>query len=102
MPYIHPSFRDLLDPKIEALADEILQIAQENGHNTEEGLSTFAAGLVNYSVTKAVLKVGGLDKPRYWKIALWCGTIKNIGDELYRRIGHRYEDEQIVKNGDVY
>lgn len=102
MPYIQQNFRPLLDPKIDSLADEILKIAQENGYNTEEGISTFATGLVNYSVTKVVKKVGGLDKPRYWKIALWCGTIHNVADELYRRIGHKYEDEQIVKNGDVY
>ena len=95
MPYISQSARPRLDPLIEKLAAEIKDIAKSEGYD-----GAFA-GLMNYSMTRLILKVAP-EKRRYWVIALVTGVIHNVLDEFYRRYAVPYEDEQIKKNGDVY
>ena len=36
------------------------------------------------------------------EMALVTGVLHNVLDEFYRRYGAPYEDQQIIKNGDVY
>ena len=94
MPYIKQELRPRLDGHIEALAQEIKKIAEEQSDQHA------VAGLLNYSCTKLGLKV--IPEKRYWAIALIAGVFRNIADEFYRRYAAPYEDEQIAKNGDVY
>ncbi len=103
MPYILAEDRTRLDVHIEALAKEIIAIADEYKTKAEGAGRTADgsfAGLLNYACTRLALEV--VPERRYWTIALVSGVFKNIGDEFYRRYGVPYEEEQIAKNGDVY
>lgn len=97
MPYIEEQDRRRLDPKIEILAEEIVNIAKRHGNEAA------FSGILNYTCTRLALLVlrGLFDRIRYWHVALVTGTFKNISDEYYRRIGTPYEDFCILKNGDV-
>ena len=94
MPYIKQELRPRLDGHIEALANEIKKIAEEQ--NDPHAF----AGMLNYACTRLALKL--MPEKRYWAIALIAGVFRNIGDEFYRRYAAPYEDEQIEKRGDVY
>jgi hypothetical protein len=94
MPYIAQKDRPALDQHIDALAAEIKKTAAEYGYD-----GAFA-GLLNYTCTTLALKV--IPARRYWVIAILSGVFHNIADEFYRKYAAKYEDEQIVKNGDVY
>lgn len=97
MPYIHKKYRKEFDPLIDTLAEKIASAAKE-----EKSDGAFA-GFLNYASTRLALKIIRLrfGNMRYWILAMVTGVFKNIADELYRRIGARYEDIQIEKNGDV-
>jgi hypothetical protein len=97
MPYIAPQHRQELDPLIAALAQRLVQEAGKM-----PGEAAFA-GLLNYTCTCLALKIVQMrfGRLRYWLLALLTGTFKNIADEIYRRLGGPYEDQQIVVNGDV-
>jgi hypothetical protein len=97
MPYIAPQQRQELDALIAELAGKIVQEADKMNHEAA------FAGLLNYTCTCLALKIvqRRFGRLRYWLIALITGTFKNIADEFYRRLGVPYEDQQIVKNGDV-
>jgi hypothetical protein len=97
MPYIAPQYRERLDGLIDALAQGLVQEAQQQDYDAA------FAGLLNYTCTRLALKVvrqqfGPL---RYWLIALITGTFKNIADEFYRRVAVPYEDRQLAQSGDV-
>ena len=97
MPYVPPQHRRELDPLIDELARGLVQEARRY-----EDAAAFA-GLLNYTCTRLALKVARqrCGPLRYWLIAILTGTFKNLADEFYRRLGQPYEDQQIVKNGDV-
>jgi hypothetical protein len=97
MPYIPPQHRQELDALIEELADRLLQEADKMNHEAA------FAGLLNYTCTCLALKIvrRRFGRLRYWLIALITGTFTNMADEFYRRLGASYEDQQILKNGDV-
>jgi hypothetical protein len=94
VPYIAPELRPALDQHIAALAEAINACAAEI-----DGDAAYA-GLLNYACTSLALKT--LPARRYWAIATTSGVFANIADEFYRRLATPYEDEQIVRNGDVY
>lgn len=97
MPYIPAEQRKTCDPLIEALAGQIVRLAQESGSD-----GAFA-GLLNYACTRLALQVvrRRFGKMRYWLIAILTGTFKNISDEFYRRLAAPYEDRQLATSGDV-
>lgn len=94
MPYIPPELRPDLDQHIAALADAI--------NTAAAGLDGDAAyaGLLNYACTTLGLRT--LPDRRYWAVATTSGVFANVSDEFYRRFAAPYEDEQIIRNGDVY
>lgn len=94
MPYIVPSDRSRLDPMIEALAEEINQLAAEVEHPVA------FAGLLNYACTRLAIKT--MPEQRYWAIATVIGVLRNVADEFYRRVGVPYEDRKMAETGDVY
>ncbi len=97
MPYIAPELRQKFDPLIEALAEKLAQEAQAAG---DPGA---LAGLLNYACTALALKAARrrFGPLRYWLIALITGVFQNIGQEFYRRLAAPYEEQQIIKSGDV-
>jgi hypothetical protein len=97
MPYIPVEQREACDGLIEALAGEIVRLAEAAGYD-----GAFA-GLLNYACTRLALQIvrRRFGRLRYWLIALLTGTFKNIADEFYRRLAGPYEDRQMAKSGDV-
>lgn len=97
MPYIPAPHRRELDPLIAALAQRLVQEADQI-----PGDAAFA-GLLHYTCTCLALKVIQLrfGRLRYWLLALLTGTFHHIADELYRRLGAPYEDRQLAVHGDV-
>ncbi len=97
MPYIPMVQRRACDGLIDALAGEIVRLAEEAGAD-----GAFA-GLLNYACTRLALKVvrRRFGRLRYWLIAILTGTFKNIADEFYRRLAAPYEDRQLATSGDV-
>lgn len=97
MPYINASVRAKLDPLIDTLAESITAEAVDTGDETA------FAGMVNYTATRlTILVVRALfTRFRYWHLALISGIFTNVKDEIYRRIGVPYEEQQCQRNGDV-
>lgn len=97
MPYISPEQRKKLDAGIDHLAAAIIKGAKECGYD-----GAFA-GLLNYACTRLALQIvrSQFGPLRYWLIALLTGTLHNIADEFYRRLGAPYEDRQMARSGDV-
>jgi uncharacterized membrane-anchored protein len=97
MPYIPPQHRQELDALIDELAGRLIQEADKMNYDAA------FAGLLNYTCTCLALKIiqKRFGRLRYWLIALVTGTFKNIADEMYRRLGAPYEDQQIISNGDL-
>lgn len=97
MPYIDPKDRQVLDPLIDQLAEQIMV---ESKKSKDE--ASFA-GLLNYTSTRLALKVLRLrfGAIHYWLVAIVVGTFHNVADEFYRRLGFPYEDRKIEENGDV-
>lgn len=95
MPYIAQDQRAKLDAHIDALAEEIASLSKDS--------DPAFAGLLNYTCTRLALGVTRrrFGQIRYWIIALVTGTFHNVADEFYRRVGGPYEDQAILKNGDV-
>jgi hypothetical protein len=97
MPYITPELRRDLDPLIDALAGRLAQQAREAD---SEGAF---AGPLNYALTRLALSTVHLrfGKLSYWLIATLTGIFQNLGQEFYRRLAAPYEDQAIIRNGDV-
>jgi len=85
MPYIHPAYREALDPYIEDLIDQI-----------DYG----SMGEINYIITR--LCDAMLGEVRYSKINSLIGVLECAKLELYRRVAAPYENDKIDENGDVY
>lgn len=97
MPYIPPEHRPPLDEHIDQLAEALVR---ESDQLPGEAAM---AGLLNYALTRLLLKVVQLrfGTWRYWLFALVTGVLKNVADELYRRLATPYEDRQRQRHGDV-
>ena len=97
MPYIKPEARHALDATIRDLAEKIADLARA------EPEETAFAGLLNYACTSLAMQIVArrFGRIRYGTIATLTGVFRNVGDEFYRRVAAPYEDEQIVKNGDL-
>lgn len=86
MPYIKSIDRKILDPLIEALADQIS-----------------VGGELNYAITQLCL--GFLARrglPNYRILSEVIGHLESAKLEFYRRAVAPYEDQKIAENGDVY
>jgi hypothetical protein len=94
MPYVKQEVRSKLDEEIEALATILSRLSNDDPNST--------AGVLNYTFTRLIMQVlentGGI---RYHKIASITGMLKNVSDEFYRRVAAKYEDDQILMNGDI-
>lgn len=97
MPYIPKADREELDKHIESLVSAVIRVTAWKGEKTE------VMGLLNYTITRIVMGVikRGFLKIRYWHSPAIRGMLKDVGDEMYRRVFHKYEDQAIKKNGDI-
>ena len=91
MPYITQAERDFLDPHIEKVVEHVKALVATDKPSV--------AGLLNYVVTKLLVRT--LPEKRYWTLALGIGTLVCCILEFYRRFVGKYEDEAILKNGDL-
>ncbi len=87
MPYILRERREKLDPYIDALCTQLNVLGSEEGD-------------LNYSITKLVL-AKWKDEARYTTISRITGVLENVKQEFYRRHAGPYEDEAILRNGDI-
>lgn len=97
MPYIPPAHRPPLDRHIDELAAALVRESHQLPGEAA------VAGLLNYALTRLILKVVQLrfGRWRYWLFALVTGVLHNVADELYRRLAAPYEDRQRQRQGDV-
>lgn len=88
MPYIEQKKRDVYDPLLAHLLQQLVA----------EGL---ASGDLNYCITQLVRGYWN-SNPKYATIASITGVLHDVASEFDRRIVSKYEDGKIVANGDVY
>jgi len=60
-----------------------------------------AVNYINYVIIKKRVEFDGGTYRRYMQFALWVGTMLCCILEVYRRLIAPYENEAIIKNGDV-
>jgi hypothetical protein len=87
MPYIEIDTRRELDPHLK----EVIETLRQGNWNPGE---------VNYVFTR-ILWEWFRTRHRYATINAIRGVLGCVWDEFYRRKGAPYEDEAIVKNGDI-
>jgi hypothetical protein len=95
MPYITQDKRDKLDPIIEQLLSEIvnLQLDDFDSKNNTEGN-------MNYIISRLLVRLYA-DPISYRNMNDAVGMLECCKMEFYRRTAF-YEDQKIVENGDVY
>jgi Domain of unknown function (DUF6899) len=94
MPYIKQSRREAINPKLDALIQQIREL--DHTHITE------LDGDLNYAISNLLLGVFDLtDNPKYTKFNSALGVLEGVKLEMYRRFTAPYEDEKIEENGDI-
>jgi len=88
MPYIAPERRPAYDP---AIADLVAKLREAPVEKLD--------GDLNYVITRLLL--GGIDKPSYFSYNARLGVLEACKLEFFRRHVATYEDEAIVRNGDL-
>ena len=94
MPYIKQEQRTLLDPLIDPLAEQVLELAS---HSTQDQTKD---GAFNYCITRLALKLFG--KKGYSQFVRVAGNLEEAKAEYRRRVVVPYEDDKLSENGDVY
>jgi hypothetical protein len=99
MPYINQTDRDRLDPFIDQLARNIVDICCD----VEVWQADAFAGMLNYACTSLAIKIldSTVGRVRYGTIATITGVFSNVASEFYRRVAAPYEDLKIEQSGDV-
>lgn len=95
MPYILQKDRDLVDQKIQELADII-------NHRISIGLVDARPGLLNYVISSLGLKAYERHPISYKNINEFCGVLTCVLQEFYRKLAARYENIKAAENGDIY
>lgn len=84
MPYISPAVREVIDPHIQPLSENIR-----------------TAGDLNYAVTRLALQFLEGRGLGYGNISEVIGTLHLVASEMERRLISEFEDRKIEENGDV-
>lgn len=87
MPYIKREDRVRLDPKIDALLDELRKAAPDA-----------LDGQLNYVIFRLLLR---LYPPRYFNYNRAMGVLACVMQEFYRRHVAPYEDKKMAESGDI-
>lgn len=89
MPYIPRDRRDKLDPFVDEVVDQLRLIDATKGD-------------VNYVVTRIALEaLRPLNTWSYHTLSAAVGALKDAAAEIERRLLGPYEDQAILKNGDM-
>lgn len=90
MPYISSENKEAIRVQLNSIEERLDQLDDQN-----------FAGHINYMnyvlIRRRIEKQG----KKYWKFALFVGTLVCCVIEVYRRLVASYEDECILKNGDA-
>ncbi len=92
MPYIKREEREVYDPQIEALIEQLTHF----GENKPP-----AVGHVNYVISKLIWGIFEKLGPSYTLGNNLVGVVECVKQEFYRRQLAEYEDEKIKENGDI-
>ena len=91
MPYISQDGREKLDPAIDALIEK-LGLWHED----------YKEGVMNYTITRLLSEMPSYPGTwRYKYINRAIGVLECVKQEFYRRLAGPYEDNAILKNGDI-
>lgn len=93
MPYIKQEKREILDPAIEELFAELLNLELK-----DKDKSNSTEGNINYIFTKLLRQYCG---DNYNKINNALGVISAVQLEFYRRVAVPLENQKWYDNGDV-
>lgn len=91
MPYISQTKRVTLDPLIDAMHQELVNLETDDENNNMEGN-------MNYLITRLIRKVYGQS---YREINDAMGMLECVKLEHYRTMAVPYEDQKKYENGDV-
>ena len=92
MPYIRQEKREILDPAIDGLINELRGLQLDDPEdNTESNL--------NYIISRLLNKLYTVD---YKEINNALGMLDAVKMEYYRRVAAPYENQKRFDNGDVY
>lgn len=92
MPYIEKKDREIYDPQIDALIDQLTHF----GAN-----SAPTVGHVNYIISKLIWGIFRKNGPSYTGGNNLIGVLECVKQEFYRRQLAEYEDKKIKENGDI-
>lgn len=94
MPYIKQTYREKLDPKIESLAEKIIEVTEYHDIHLD--------GTLNYVITKLIGEVyGPVEKLKYHDFNEIIGMLECCKLEFYRKQCSPYEDIKLRENGSV-
>lgn len=93
MPYIKQNKRERLDPIIDVLHQELVNIQLDDEKGNIEGN-------LNYIITKLFTKV--YSSPSYKEINDAIGVLECCKLEYYRKVAAPYETNKEYENGEVY
>lgn len=93
MPYIQTTYREKIDPEIEALVDKVIKTYQESDKKQTRD------GLLNYAFTKIIDSV--FIDSRYHDYNEIVGMLECCKLEYYRQQLAAYEDLKAAENGNV-
>ncbi len=91
MPYIAKTQRPEIDNEINTLIKAV--------HKSTIIPADKHLGVVNYIISRVIM--GILQPSNYGEMASAVGTLECVKLEMYRRLIGPYEDEAILKNGDI-
>lgn len=92
MPYIEQTDREVYDPQIDALVEQLTHF----GANQVPKV-----GHVNYVISKLIWDIFRKNGPSYTGGNNLIGVLECVKQEFYRRQLAGYEDEKIKENGDI-
>ena len=92
MPYIKQNFRDSIDKELDALAEKIKQVHEDNPKQTRDGL-------INYALTRMLNNIYA--DARYHDMNEIIGVLECCKLEYYRKLIAPYEDQKEHENGEV-
>ena len=95
MPYILSEKRHPLDPIIELMRKELVNLALDDANNNH-------AGNLNYIFTKLLMiSYGTADDTSYANINQAIGVVECVKQEFYRKVAAPYEDKKELENGPI-
>lgn len=92
MPYIKKDEREVYDPQIDALIEQLTHFGENRAP---------VVGHVNYVISKLIWGIFEKNGPSYTLGNNLMGVLECVKQEYYRRQLAPYEDEKSVENGDL-